>query len=122
MILGNAAAFKERQRVFDPSKYKEEFKQSNPGKPANNNDPFPVDLKIEELETHKPTVKIHTITTCPEAINATKAVLNVSDRAEKRIVKLESMMATMLRYLFRMANRVQNQLRILWRPNTVRKI
>ena len=107
VILGNAAAFKERQRVFDPSKYKEEFKQSNPGKPANNNDPFPVDLKIEELETHKPTVKIHTITTCPEAINATKAVLNVSDRAEKRIVKLENMMATMLRYLFRMANRVQ---------------
>jgi len=67
--------------------YKKEFKEPNPGKPANNNDPFPVDLKIEELETHKPTVKIHTITCCPEAVPVAKAVINVSDRAEKRIVK-----------------------------------
>lgn len=105
-ILGGAANAKERQRIFDPTKYKSEFKKSNPGKPANNNDPFPVDLKIEELETHKPTVKVHTITCCPEAVSTAKAVINVSDRAEKRIVKLENMMATMLRYLFRIGTRM----------------
>jgi len=105
-ILGGVADAKERQRVFDPNNYKKEFKKQNPGKPANNNEPFPVDLKIEELETHKPTIKIHTITTCPEAVEAAKAVLRVSDTAEKRIVKLENMMATMARYLFRMSSRV----------------
>jgi murein DD-endopeptidase MepM/ murein hydrolase activator NlpD len=105
-ILGSVADAKSRQRVFNPKNYKKEYKKPNPGKPANNNDPFPVDLKIEELETHKPTVKIHTITCCPEAVPVAKAVINVSDRAEKRIVKLENMMATLTRYLFRMASRV----------------
>jgi murein DD-endopeptidase MepM/ murein hydrolase activator NlpD len=106
-ILGSASDAKARQRIFNSKDYKKEFKAPNPGKPANNNDPFPVDLKIEELETHKPTIKIHTITCCPEAVPVAKAVLNVSDRVEKRIVKLENMMATITRYLFRMANRVQ---------------
>lgn len=105
-ILGGAADAKERQRIFDPKQYKKEVKKPNPGKPANNNEPFPVDLKIEELETHKPTVKIHTITCCPEAVSVAKAVINVSDRAEKRIVKLENTVATMMRYLFRMSSRV----------------
>ncbi|WP_312339156.1 M23 family metallopeptidase [Anaerospora hongkongensis] len=105
-VLGSAASSKERQKAFNAKAHQREFKHPNPGKPANNNEPFPVDLKIEELETHKPTVKIHTITTCPEAVNAAKAVLKVSDTAEKRIVKLENMMATMLRYLMRIGSRM----------------
>lgn len=60
-ILGSVKGINERQRIFDPTKYREAIKTPNPGKPANNNDPFPVDLKIEELETHNPRVKIGTI-------------------------------------------------------------
>lgn len=82
------------------------IKEPSIGKPVNNNDPFPIDAKIEELELHKPRCKIDKIQTCPEAINVTKACIKLSMDVEKRIVRLENNMATILRYLARYAARV----------------
>lgn len=105
--LGNSEEIKKRQHLLDPTNYNTEIKTPNPGKPPNNEDPFPVDLKIEELEVHKPDIKIYQITTPQEGREAAKAALKVSDTAEKRIVKLENMMATLTRYLFRLGSRMQ---------------
>lgn len=104
--LGDASAVRQRQHLLDPTKYKDEYKTPNPGKMPMNEDPFPVDLKIEEFETHKPTVKVHRITTHVHAKAAAKAALFVSDTAEKRLVHLENNMATMMRYLFRLGARM----------------
>lgn len=106
-ILGTVEESKTRQRSFDFKTCKNEQKNPNPGKPANNNDPFPVDLKIEELEMHKPRVKINSITCCPEAVPVAKATMVAADATEKRLVRLENIMSTMLRYLFRSAARMQ---------------
>lgn len=64
--LGNSEEIKKRQHLLDPTNYNTEIKTPNPGKPPNNEDPFPVDLKIEELEVHKPDIKIYQITTPQE--------------------------------------------------------
>lgn len=105
-VLGNASAVKQRQHLLDPTKYKQEFKTPNPGKMPNNQDPFPVDLKIEEFETHKPTVKVHQIKCHQHAEPAAKAAMFVSDTAEKRLVHLENNISTIMRYLFRLGTRV----------------
>lgn len=60
-ILGNAVSVRARQHLLDFKKFKDDFKAPNTGKPPNNKDPFPVDLKIEEFETHQPRVKVHQI-------------------------------------------------------------
>lgn len=104
--LGNSEEIKKRQHILDPSNYDTEIKTPNPGKMPNNEDPFPVDLKIEELEVHKPDIKIYQLTVPNECREVAKAVLKVSDTAEKRIVKLENMMATLYRYLFRIGSRM----------------
>ena len=104
--LGNSEEIKKRQHILDPSNYDTEIKTPNPGKMPNNEDPFPVDLKIEELEVHKPDIKIYQLTVPQECRELGKAVLKISDTAEKRIVKLENMMATLYRYLFRIGSRM----------------
>lgn len=45
------------QRAYNPEKAELEVKVPNAGKPLNNSDPYPVDLKIEELELHLPRAK-----------------------------------------------------------------
>lgn len=100
--LGNSEEIKKRQHILDPSNYDTEIKTPNPGKMPNNEDAFPVDLKIEELEVHKP----YQLTVPQECRELGKAVLKISDTAEKRIVKLENMMATLYRYLFRIGSRM----------------
>lgn len=105
--LGNAEEIKKRQHLLDPTNYYTEIKTPNPGKPPNNEDPFPVDLKIEELEVHKPDIKIYRLDTPVEGQVAAEAAMKVSDTAEKRIIKLENMMATLTRYLFRLGSRMQ---------------
>lgn len=99
-------AVKARQHLLNPKKYKKEIKQPNPGKMPNNQDPYPVDLKIEELEVHFPPIKINKVTTPNEGKEATVAAMSVGDHTEKRIVKLENMIATFMRYLFRLGARV----------------
>ena len=105
-IVLNEAKAKQRKELFQKAKARAAFKQPTAGKPPNNLDPFPVDLKIVELETHQPRCKIDQLVTCKHALEATKAVILLSTDVEKRLVRIENNMATMLRYLYRMAGRV----------------
>ena len=104
--LGDAAAFKARQHLLNPKDYKTQFKDLNPGKPPNNQDAFPVDLKIEEFEVHSPSCKIYELNTHVHGKEAAMAAMAVGDHAEKRIIKLENNMATLMRYLFRLGSRM----------------
>ncbi len=101
----NALAEQQRKESFNAKKHAKAIKSPSSGKPPNNEEPFPIDAKIKELETHQPRCKIEKIQTCPEAINVTKACMQLSTNVEKRIVKLENNMATILRYLGRMSSR-----------------
>lgn len=97
------------QRAFDPSKAELEVKVPNAGKPLNNNDSFPVDLKIEELERHLPRVKQYKMPynkKCGVSKNVSAAILHISDWAEKRIVRLENILATTMRYVYGMGSRM----------------
>lgn len=96
----------QRKQSFDPKKNQYSFKMPSIGKPPNNDDPFPYDAKIKEFETHKPRCKIETIRTCPEAANVAKACMQLSTNVEKRIVKLENNLATIMRYLARIGSRI----------------
>ena len=105
-IMGNSAQMRTRQRMLDPTKYKTEYKAPNPGKMPHNQDPYPVDLKIEELEAHYPPTRIYELTTHVHGQPAAQAAMNVGFNAEKRLVKLENMLATVHRYLFRLGSRM----------------
>ena len=105
-ILGNSEDVAKRQHILDPTNYISELKKPNNGKMPHNEDPFPVDLKIEEFEAHKPDVKIHSITCNVKAEPAAKAAMIVSDTAEKRLIHLENNIATLMRYVFRMGARM----------------
>lgn len=112
-INGNAfttdKAQKLAQRPFDPQNSISEVKLPSGGKPLNNNDPFPVDLKIEELENHQPRVKQYRLPfnrEHQETKDIAAAVLTLSDFTEKRLVKLENMLATITRYVFGMGKRM----------------
>lgn len=105
-IMGDHKAAMLRQHLLNPEKYKTEYKRPNPGKMPNNRDPFPVDLKIEELETHYPPTRINEITTHVHGEPAAKAAMNVGHNADKRLAKLENNMATLMRLFFRLGSRV----------------
>jgi len=99
----------ERQKVYDATKSRNEMKLPSGGKPLNNHDRYPVDLKAEELETHQPQVKQNEISF--RHIDDDKAILAASiltglDHAEKRIVKLENVLATVMRYVWGMGGRM----------------
>lgn len=105
-VMGNSAALKARQHLLNPKKYKTEYKKPNPGKMPNNKDPFPVDLKIEEFEAHFPATRIYEMDTHVHGQAAAQAAMNVGNNAEKRLVKLENNMATLMRLLFRVGSRM----------------
>lgn len=102
----NAQLEEQRKQAFDAEQHRNSFKIPSSGKPANNNDPFPVDAKIEELELHSPRCKISSIQACPEAVSTAKACISLSMNTEKRLVRLENNMATMMRYLNRLSSRM----------------
>lgn len=104
-IIGDSEAIKARQHLLDPTRYQREIKTSNPGKMPNNEDAYPIDLKIEELEMHLPNIKLYKETTHIHGKDAMMAAMKVSDKAEKRIVKLENMMATLFRWFGRLGSR-----------------
>lgn len=104
--LNNEKAIEERNRAFDFNELTKKFKVPNGGKPANDKDPFPVDSKIKELEEHLPRVKISSIKSCPEALPVTKECIKLSMNVERRLVRLENNMATIMRYLWRLAARM----------------
>ena len=97
-FLGDTA-ITNRQRIFNGKKSVNDIKIPNAGKPLNNNDPYPVDQKIKELETHQPRVKKNKIHWHFEGDMA-QDLLDVADYAEKRIVRLENLLATVMRYIF----------------------
>ena len=105
-VLGSALSVRDRQKLLDFKKFKTDYKQPNSGKPPQNTDPFPVDSKIEELETHQPTVKVHSIVSHIHGKEAAVMGIMQLDAAEKRIVRLENNMATLMRYLYRLGSRV----------------
>ena len=77
------------------------------GKIINNNDRYPVDLKIEELLIHQPCIKQNAI---KKSSNMTKelaaAILTGLDHAEKRMVKVENVLSVVMRNLFALAGRI----------------
>lgn len=87
-ILGNAVNVRARQHLLDFTKFKEDFKAANSGKPPHNRDPFPVDQKIEEFETHQPRVKVHDIITHNNGKAAAIMGIMQFDATEKRLVKI----------------------------------
>lgn len=105
-IVLNEARAQQRKELFEKAKARSAFKKPSAGKPPNNLDPFPVDHKIVELESHQPRCKIDQLVSCKHALEATKAVILLSTDVEKRLVRIENNMATMMRYLYRMAGRV----------------
>lgn len=97
------------QRSFDPSNAILEVKVPNAGKPLNDSDPYPVDRKIEELERHLPRVKQYKMPfnkKCAASKSVSAAILHISDYTEKRIVRLENILATMMRYVIGMGRRM----------------
>lgn len=105
-MLGSADEVKARQHMLNWDDYHKEYKKPNLNKFPNNEDPFPVDLKIEEFEAHWPDVKLYEVSCNVKAKEAAIAAMKVGDAAEKRIVKLENNMSTMMRLLFRLGTRV----------------
>ena len=108
-FLGSSQEIQDRQIVFNPKDYKKKAKVLNPGKPVNNGDPYPTDGKISELQEHQPRVKLEKIEMCsPSDVDVQLAteIIGVSDRTEKRIVKLENILAVVLRNLWRLAARM----------------
>lgn len=105
-ILGNAVSVRARQHLLDFNKFKSDFKEPNSGKPPHNKDPFPVDSKIEEFETHLPRVKINQIVTHIHGKAPAIAAVQQFDMTEKRLVRLENNISTLMRYVFRLGARV----------------
>lgn len=105
-MLGSEEEVKARQHMLNWDDYHTEYKKPNLNKFPNNEDPFPVDLKIEEFEAHWPNVKIYEVTCDVKAKEAAVAAMQAADAAEKRLIKLENNMATMMRLLFRLGCRV----------------
>ena len=97
---------KQKNQSFDYDRLKYMFKVPSEGKPLNDRDEFPVDSKIKELEEHNPRCKISSIKTCPEAANVAKECVKLSMNVERRLVRLENNMATLMRYLWRLAARM----------------
>lgn len=101
---------------------KDFFGKQITGKPVNNNDPYPVDDKIRELESHMPKVKIdkihYNLSDCnhpgckignplmKNLLMMSDALTSQSKRAEARLVRIENVLSTVMRNLFRLSSRV----------------
>ena len=99
-----------------------EMNKRSSGKPINYMDPYPYDDKITDLENHYPKVLIDEIESrlyscnhpgCPIAHPMAKNFAMLNDMAinqskvtEQRLARLENTLATMTRYVGRMASRV----------------
>lgn len=109
-FIDTLSDYRKRQMTFDATKHRNTVKSPNAGSPKNPTDPYPVDSKIEELELHMKRVKLKEIKlTKPERPDKqlAKFIIEVSDAAEKRITKLENILATVTRYLFALGSRIQ---------------
>ena len=115
--------FLTKQLSFDYEILKDMKKETNKCfGPVNFMDPYPTDDKIEELEQHFPKVFIDEIEAqlyscnhpgCPIGQPMAKnfamlsdAVMNQSQRVEKRLVRLENILSTIMRNQARLSSRV----------------
>ena len=82
-------------------------KPATTGRPANNNDPYPVDAKIAQLQMHTPFTRIHKMQFCDLGPCSTHArhIIELSYRTEQRLTQLENILSTSMRYLHRTASR-----------------
>lgn len=113
--------FEKRQKTFNINDF-EKIKKSTVGRPINTDDPFPVDEQIKKLEEHFPKVKIdktifdfsednHPQSALGKAMAKNYAMTydminELSKRTEKRLVKIENNLATVMRNLFRISSRI----------------
>lgn len=122
--LSNVLSLEElekREKTFNIKDYKDAKKIVN-GKPINNNDPYPVDDKIKELESHQPKLKIDEVNSKLHDCNHPGSVIGpavaknfamvqdeiitLAKRTERRMVKVENILATMMRNIFRIGSRM----------------
>lgn len=117
----SAEDFEKRNKTFNIKDYKDIQKKTS-GRPVNNNDPFPVDDKIKELESHMPKVKIDEVTfkfndtNHPGSALAKELtkdlgmiqseIMGLSRRIERRLVCIENTLSTVTRNLFRVSSRM----------------
>lgn len=104
--VNNKVATEQRNEAFDFDNLTQKVKVPSGGKPSNDKDPFPVDSKIKELEEHQPRVKISSIKSCPEAMPVTKECIKLSMNVERRLVRIENNLSTIMRYLWRVGARM----------------
>lgn len=113
--------FEKRQQTFSMKDF-ENVKKTTVGRPINTDDPFPVDEQIKKLEEHYPKVKIDKTTfnftednhpgsqLGPAAIKNFNMLYDMvnetSKRTEKRLVKIENNLSTVMRNLFRISSRI----------------
>lgn len=113
--------FEKRQKTFNIKDFEDTYKETI-GRPINCEDEFPVDEQIKKLEQHYPKVKIDKIkyfvddTNHPGSIIGKALMENnamiydihseLSKRIEKRLVKIENNLATVMRNLFRISSRM----------------
>lgn len=113
--------FEKRQKTFDMKDFSN-VKKETVGRPINTDDPFPVDEQIKKLEDHFPKVKIDKTTFDFTEDNHPGSVIGkamaknyamsydmvneISKRTEKRLIKIENNLATVMRNMFRMSSRV----------------
>lgn len=111
----------DKQFSFDYDTLEDKEKESK-GKPVNYNDPYPYDDRITELEQHYPKVKIDEIESrlyscnhpgCPLAHPMAKNFAMINDmqlaqskRIEQRLVRIENILATMVRNIGRVGSRI----------------
>ncbi|WP_139995014.1 peptidoglycan DD-metalloendopeptidase family protein [Kurthia sp. Dielmo] len=108
-IFFNYEDYVEREKTTDMTEKRYKQKTPNAGRPVNFNHAYPVDEKIEELEQHVPFLKIHQLAfdmPLAHTVDLASIVMDLSDKTEKRLVQLENVVATLMRYTFRLASRV----------------
>ncbi len=88
----------------------DEPEKKSRGGPANKH-PYPVDEKVEQLQSRDPLVKFHQYSYCegspPSTIEVMDTVMDQSDRIEKRLTRIENILAATMRYMYRTASRIQ---------------
>jgi hypothetical protein len=92
--------YEKRQQIFNPKDHDTTIKVVK-GQSVNYTDEYPIDLKIVELEAHKPSVKIQSISGPVEPY-----IINLSVNTEKRLVQIENVLSKAMHYLFRLSSRL----------------
>lgn len=108
-FVGKQKLFHIRRNISDLKKYEKQQQVIDKTKrPPNFEEAYPVDIKILELQQHMPRVKEYEISynLLTMGDDLSKYILDVSERTEQRLVRLENILSTVMRYTYRMGARV----------------